>query len=112
MKHITTKGRLLLRRILTLFSLGAVSFIFQACYGPPMSYISGTVKCSETQNPLEGIQVNNYNFTDSDGNFAVHHSQDRKTILEFRDPDENYYDKDVTVDTRRDQVITVYMDPK
>ena len=63
MKKAAFKGRLLIRKILTGLSLGAVTFIFQACYGPPppdwddgWDEIYGTVK-TEEEEPIPGIQV-------------------------------------------------------
>ena len=58
MKHVALSGRLFLRKILTMLSLGAVSFIFHACYGMPMtSSISGKVRDNDTKEPITGIQV-------------------------------------------------------
>ena len=62
MKQAAFNGRMLLRKILTGLSLGAVTFIFQACYGPPppdwneKEEITGTVK-TEAETPIPGIRV-------------------------------------------------------
>jgi hypothetical protein len=63
-QKIALKGRLLLRKILTGLSLGAVSLVFQACYGDPgfdpdydWDTIEGTVKSAADAEPIKGIHV-------------------------------------------------------
>jgi hypothetical protein len=82
MKKIELKSRKLLRAIFGGFSLTAIAFIFQACYGPAQDDIfdlklSGTVMSKTTNIPIEGIKVTvndvlNYGTTDKDGKFDFH----------------------------------------
>ena len=79
MKNIELKSRKLLRKIFNCFSITAVAFIFQACYGPgPDMYhdvkFTGTVTSKTTNLPVEGIKVvvdegYNFGFTDKNGKF-------------------------------------------
>lgn len=65
-----------------MFSLTAMLFIFEACYGTPMDMepdimLQGVVKSSATSQPIEGIQVSIDNLelsfvTDQDGRFSFY----------------------------------------
>jgi hypothetical protein len=110
MKQVATKGRRLLRKILTVLSLGAVAVTFQACYGmaemepdsPPVS-LSGKVKSADAQEPIPGISVSIYgyypSYTDSNGNFGFFVEDFTHTVL-FQDVDGpangEFHDKIVT----------------
>ena len=124
MKQINRR-HLLLRKILTWLSLGAASFIFQACYGMPMgAYVSGTVRCSETKEPLAEIevQVSGHRwgrYTDDDGRFYENIDESGKSTIMFKDPGGEYHDKDVTVNVskrdierNKDIYLDVLMDRK
>ena len=96
MKQIVSGGRLLLRKILTGLSLGAVSFIFAACYGLPYESLTGTVRAADTEEPIPGIQVlqthngTSYNVhkTDIQGRFTVSYEGGiPDTTLLFQDID-------------------------
>ena len=79
MKKIELKSRKLLRAIFGGFSLTAIAFIFQACYGPgpDMLYdvkLTGTVKSKTSKSPIKGIKITvndvlNYGITDIYGKF-------------------------------------------
>jgi hypothetical protein len=79
MKKIELKSRQLLRAIFGSFSVTAMAFIFQACYGMAPDKIndvrfSGTVKSKGTKQPVKGIKVavndeHNFGFTDEKGAF-------------------------------------------
>ena len=78
MKTIELKSRKLLRKCFNCFSLTAVAFIFQACYGmePPCDCdvrFTGTVTSKTTNLPIKGIKVAvdkyHYAFTDENGKF-------------------------------------------
>jgi putative lipoprotein (rSAM/lipoprotein system) len=129
MKTVTFRGRLLLRKILTGLSLGAVTFIFQACYGTPIVYVTGTVKAADTEEPISGIQISSNKskykgVTDENGWFGYSYDysfsfgssdNNNKATLLFRDIDgsENgeFQDKRISV-TSSDEDITVLLDRK
>ena len=78
MKKIELKSRKLLRKVFNCFSLTAVAFIFQACYGPGPDCdcdvrLTGTVTSKTTNLPIAGIRVEvdqyHYAVTDADGKF-------------------------------------------
>ena len=79
MKKIELRSRKLLRNIFNCFSLTAVAFIFQACYGMPHDEyydvkLTGTVTSKTTNLPVKGIKVSvndgiSYGFTDENGKF-------------------------------------------
>ena len=119
MKQITFRGRLLLRRLLTALSIGAVAVTFQACYGIPQVTIKGIVKSADTQEPIPGIQVSNdddyYSFTDSNGYFNVYIYEYGQTVR-FKDIDgiENgeFHDKEFVTDKEDGNFINVFLDRK
>jgi len=84
MKTIELKSRQLFRKIFNCFSITAVAFIFQACYGPgPDGYcdfkLSGTVISKTTNSPVKGIKVAvddglNFKLTDENGKFEFYAS--------------------------------------
>jgi len=84
MKAIELKSRKLLRNIFNCFSITAVAFIFQACYGMPHDdfydiKITGTVTSKTTNLPVQGIKVAvdkgvNHGFTDKNGKFDFYAS--------------------------------------
>ena len=79
MKKIEIRSRKVLRAIFGGFSLTAIAFIFQACYGPAPDMscdvkLTGTVMSRTTNKPIEGIKITvnddlNYGITDKDGKF-------------------------------------------
>ena len=82
MKKVELTSRKFLRRVFNGFSITAVAFIFQACYGPgPDMYcdlkLTGTVTSKTTNLPIPGIKVtvkegNNFGITDKDGKFEFY----------------------------------------
>ena len=86
MKNIELKSRKMLRKLFNCFSLTAVAFVFQSCYGmePDNQYdvkLSGTVISSATNEPIKGIKISvvdgvNYAFTDENGKFSFYASVD------------------------------------
>jgi hypothetical protein len=91
-QKIAFNGRLLLRKILTGLSLGAVAITFQACYGMPMDEVSlkGTVK-DTNGGAIGGIQVSAYDeydktLTDSNGKYQLLVGDWEQTVL-FQDID-------------------------
>jgi len=72
----------LLRFLLKSFSLTAVLFVFQACYGTPQDFeqdlqIEGTITDKVTGNPIQGIKVQiggtiQYTLTDESGRFYMY----------------------------------------
>ena len=84
MRKIEFRSRKVLRRLFNCFSLTAVAFIFQACYGTgPDMYndvkLTGTVISETTNLPVKGIKVAveegvNYGITDKDGKFNFYAS--------------------------------------
>jgi putative lipoprotein (rSAM/lipoprotein system) len=126
MKQITSQGRMLLRKILTGLSLGAVAVTFQACYGTPIAYVTGTVKAADTKEPISGIQISSdkskyKGVTDENGwfgysydysfSFGSSNNKNKATLL-FKDIDgsENgeFLDKRISV-TSSDEDITVLL---
>jgi hypothetical protein len=108
MKQIAFKGRLLLRKILTALSLGAVALTFQACYGmpPPDVSITGTVKSADRHEPIPGIKVSGYDeynstLTNRFGNYRLSVGEFQQTVL-FKDIDgpENGWFEDKVVEWR------------
>jgi len=94
MKKFSEKGRRVLRTIFRGLGVTAVSFIFQACYGPPMEDVTvyGSVKSKTTNDPIEGIRVSveepNFQYlTRSDGNFSVLLPRQDTYTFTFEDPD-------------------------
>jgi hypothetical protein len=84
MRKIELKSRKFLRQAFNCFSLTAVAFIFQACYGMEnCSYydvkLTGTVTSKTTNLPIKGIKVFvnegvSHGFTDKDGKFSFYAS--------------------------------------
>lgn len=75
---INDKKRRVLRFLFGSFSATALMFTFQACYGPPSSYLThttirGTVTDAETGEPVPGLEVSSpglfSTITDQDGHF-------------------------------------------
>ena len=120
MKQISLKWRLILRKILTVFSLGAVSFVFHACYGIPMTSISGTVRNSDTDEPIPGIQVsikdNEYYkkvLTNSNGGFLLTVHPSVVVLFEDIDGPENGEFEDKEIEWHKgDGHLDVKLDPK
>jgi hypothetical protein len=119
MKQVASKGRILLRKILTGLSLGAVAVTFQACYGMPPSDVSlsGKVKSTDTEEPILGIRVSSSNdrdLTDSSGNYRLLVKDRIQTVL-FEDIDGalngEFHDKEVRWDPS-DGPLNVSLDPK
>jgi hypothetical protein len=119
MKQVSSKGRILLRKIFTGLSLGAVAVTFQACYGPPPSEVPsrGIVKSAHTEYPIMGIRVSSSgdrDFTDSNGNYRLLVADQIQTVL-FEDIDGplngEFQDKEVRWDPS-DGPLNVSLDPK
>jgi hypothetical protein len=101
MKRIALKGRTLLRKLFTGLSLGAVSLVFQACYGPAgidpsdnQECITGTVKASDTAKPITGIKVSlanapegRYDITDNEGAYWLYVPEGTAYTVLFEDID-------------------------
>jgi len=103
MKKIELKIRKSLRNIFKCFSLTAVAFIFQACYGPISDCyndvkFAGTVTSKTTNLPIKGIKVTvnndvfNMGITDENGNFEFYSiiqdcQSDNKLSINFLDID-------------------------
>jgi len=122
MKKVELKSRKLLRKIFNGFSLTAVAFIFQACYGPcpgdcDSSYdvkISGIVTSETTNLPIKRIKVFvdegvSYGFTNDDGKFNFYARVSGSVDVHFRDIDgiENGHFADSTIiinPVRKDEV--------
>jgi len=97
MKKFEFKLRKSFRNFLKGFSLTAVAFVFQACYGPMDDWhefhdvkLTGTVVAESTNFPIEGIKVavnnsrHNFAITDENGNFDFYASV---PLREFHDND-------------------------
>ena len=129
MKQIGSRGRLFLRRIFSWLSVGAISFVSQsqACtpllapmYGVPSVNVSGTVKASDTNEPIKGIQVSekegfkNYVLTGNGGEFELKISLFNHVLL-FEDIDgpANGEFKDKEIEWQpEDGHLDVKLDPK
>ena len=84
MKKVELKARKALRRLFNCFSLTAVAFAFQSCYGMDHDFqydvkLSGTVISSATKEPIKGIKISvvdglNYTVTDENGKFSFYAS--------------------------------------
>ena len=99
MKKLAYKWRLLLRRVLIVFSFGALA----ACSGrmtdeygmPPAEYgmpsVSGSVRAADTKTPIPGIQVSimdqQQTTTSEDGGFWLVTTASSGTLL-FKDVDD------------------------
>jgi hypothetical protein len=125
MKQVASKGRILLRKILTGLSLGAVAVTFQACYGmdgipdnPPTS-LRGTVKSSGSEDTIPGIHVSNsddyFTLTGSNGEYRLYVADQAQTVW-FRDidgPDNGeFQDKEVIWNPGDSWRLDVSLDPK
>ncbi len=60
--------RNLYKQLLSVFSLSALLFVFEACYGTPQGFnndvmISGNIRSADSQNPVEGILINGFKYT-------------------------------------------------
>jgi hypothetical protein len=100
MKQTGFNGRLLLRKILTGLSFGAVALTFQACYGSPGASLNGTVTSADTKEPIQGIGISidhkyfnslpeserYFELTNSDGNFHLYVGKGEETLF-FKDID-------------------------
>ena len=144
MKQIALKGslrfRMILRKILTGLSLGAVTFVFQACYGDPywddperyperdyeVDRITGTVR-SENEEPVKGFWVSilcdhnhdAYTFTKADGTFAFYiyewnAHEDGNYTLFFQDVDgplNGEYDSQTVQWSSGDGPLNIVLEP-
>lgn len=104
--------RNLLKRFMSLFSLSAVAFTFQACYGSPIDteydvIIAGKVIAADTGEPIPGILVSQDCYyledeTDTLGNFRIYAPLDSQYLLRFMDVDSTlnglYSDTELTVE--------------
>ena len=125
MKKIELKTRKLIRKMFTCFSLTAVAFIFQSCYGPEPDWrycdvkLSGTVISKTTNLPIKGIKIAvdkglNYGFTDEEGKFDFYvsvpdgfycvHCTSNQAIIHFLDIDDtengHFSDKTIEINLR------------
>jgi len=134
MKKIEFKSRKMLRRLFNCFSLTAVAFAFQSCYGmePDFQYdvkLSGTVISGATNEPIKGIKISvvdglNYSFTDENGNYSFYASiegycSDPNGInVQFADIDDvengHFANKTINVasDCKDEVIINVALDEK
>jgi len=81
MIKLSEKTRRVLRAVYRGLGVTAVSFIFQACYGPPPDGgydipVRGMVKSKKTDAPISGIKVSAdyssyHKLTDTDGEFYI-----------------------------------------
>ncbi len=89
--------RSFLKGFLTIFSLSATAFIFQACYGTPNDFLDdacfeGFVSTSDTNEPIPGIQVeikglDRVDTTNADGSYVLFAPLDSAYTLVFKDID-------------------------
>ena len=89
--------RYLITRILGLFSLSAVAFVFQACYGTLQDFeddvlIHGQVTALDTGDPIKGIYIeldkySSVTTTDENGMFQIYAGLDTSYVLLFSDID-------------------------
>jgi hypothetical protein len=100
-QKIARGGRLLLRKILTGLSLGAVSLVFQACYGDPgfdpnydWDTIEGTVKSAADAEPIQGIRVSVIDTPEAgetrtvpNGNYQIYVPNGSSYMVQFEDVD-------------------------
>jgi hypothetical protein len=121
MKQVATKGRRLLRKILTVLSLGAVAVTFQACYGMPVedepsTYLRGTVKSSATEAAIRGIRVSssgNSIHTNDEGRYRISvYDWDQIVLFEDIDGPENgaFENKEITWNPSNGD-LHVFLDP-
>jgi len=120
MKSFSEKGRRALRTIFRGLGVTAVSFIFQACYGPPPRMgdevsIKGLVKSKTTKQPIKGIEVTIdvkdppiKETTNTFGEFYIDLPRQNNYTFTFEDPDgpENggaFKPQSVTADTYPDE---------
>jgi hypothetical protein len=126
MKQIAFKGRLILRKIFTAFSFGAVAAFWSCAYGLIGNYVETTVKASDTKEPIPGIQITingsngeGYNeITDENGlfGFFIYSGEKDGRTLMLKDIDGpkngEFKDKEITIYTNDDIFLTVFMDRK
>lgn len=124
MKTVAEKCRRALKWCFGAFSITAVAFVFQACYGPAPApderayHAEGRVLSSQTKAPLKGIKVTmkNQSFeyeTDENGYFFMIsdiNSDDRYT-LHFEDNGDVYQPKDTTVSSNTGK-LEILLDEK
>ncbi len=89
--------RYFFKQALGLFSVTALLFVFEACYGTPQAYeddieISGTVKSSLTGEPIKGISIlleneGRYISTDENGEFIIYAFPSNVYIITAEDLD-------------------------
>ncbi len=96
-----------LRKIIQGFSLTAMAFVFQACYGPPQDFrsnkfIEGIVK-DEAGNPIQNIKISldeteRYTITDTEGKFYTHVQPASEYKIHIEDTKNNFFSKkDTTI---------------
>jgi len=127
MKTIELKSRKLLRKIFNSFSITAVAFIFQACYGPGPDArycdlkLTGTVISRTTSLPIPGIKVavnewGNFGITDENGKFDFYASipdccNQKGLSIQFLDIDGaengNFVGKTIPVDPACKNEVTI-----
>ena len=120
MKQIAVKGRLLLRKIFTALSFGAVATLWSCAYGVTVIDVEATVKAADTKEPIPGIRIsidgNYHGISDENGRFEYGADYDKKVTLLFEDIDgpENgeFHDKEITVSTDDDIHLTIFLDRK
>lgn len=130
MKRVNEKIRRTIRWVFGAFSVTAVAFVFQACYGPAPSpkfdvMISGKVFSSKTGDPISKIKVTlsdqpQYVETEEDGSFRLFDMGDSPAVeytLHFVDESEDnggvYLPKDTllrTSSTSWNDNINIYLD--
>jgi hypothetical protein len=112
---------MLLRKILTGLSLGAVAVTFQACYGMPVEdepsiSLRGTVKSSATEAAIRRIRVSgsgNSIRTDDEGRYGISvYNGEQIVLFEDIDGPENgaFQNKEVRWDPNKGD-LHVFLDP-
>lgn len=111
----------LIQKIIGLFSLTALVFVFEACYGTPQDFgedveISGMVKSAKTGEAVQGIKVELKNqdyflVTGQDGSFSFFTSPGQDYYLSFTDDDQNssgsYTGKDTIVKNKDGDLLNL-----
>jgi len=122
MKKLSDKSRKLLRAFYMLIGAGAVSFVFQACYGVPHDpvIIDGKVVSKSTNEPVPGIKVSiendyykdYYKLSNSKGEFMfTDYSELYEYIFNFEDLEGNYKKHQETVKSDENKIsLTVYLE--
>ena len=121
MNKIAINGRLILRKILTVLSLGMVAFVFQACYGLPSYAVRGVVKSSDKDEPIYGIKVspseygNYHDLTNSNGEFELFLGNYDMSLFFTDIENDEFEDKEIVLyaeNIKNGTYLVVHMDRK